>query len=374
MFYGGGIWEYLRSKGGMTNHSRQFDDLPPGGGRGNRFGIIQLSDLQFGENHTFGNPSDIAERLLKDVKKMSREHQFTPVYMVLSGDITETGDPEEFQDAANVIEGLVNELKIPNMNILCIPGNHDVSRRLTQESESGNEQLKFQPYHRFVSEVTNKSYAFEKDTYPRITNDRPRADAQLKIAGPLDFQFEFLLLNSCEKIDRSNKEGYICPRKLSSTLRVGEDEDKLRIAILHHPLHNSFNDDIKPITNASQVGRILASHKYNIVLTGHVHQGYVNVVSFGGQHTIIFASCGSTGINHEKRIDGVQNQYCIHVIDFDRNKLQSIWRAYNPSSNYGLGSWVSDNAFEERNPTIFDLFCINRTAPSRFPRGQNETT
>ena len=77
----------------------------------NRFGIIQLSDLQFGENHRFGNPSTIAEKLLCDIKKMSGEYDFAPRYIVLSGDITERAHSEEFNDAKNVIEEIVRQIE-----------------------------------------------------------------------------------------------------------------------------------------------------------------------------------------------------------------------------------------------------------------------
>jgi len=341
----------------MTKHNKQLSNLSTTSRSGNRFGIIQLSDLQFGQKHVFGNPSTIAKKLLSDIKKMSGEYDFIPLYLVLSGDITEAANSKEFDDAANVIAVISNELNIAKTNILCIPGNHDVNRELSQESQkTGNGQLKFQPYHKFVSEITSNYYTFEREVYPRFSEDQQRIkDDPQKIDDQFKLELEFLLLNSCEKVDHINANGYICPIKLQKTLWVKEKEESLKIAILHHPLHDSFNDEKPPITNHREIIRILASHEYDIVLTGHVHQGYINALLCGGQHQIIFASCGSTGINHEKRMDGIQNQYCIHVIDIDTNIFQSIWRAYNPSSEYGLGGWVSDNSFEKGNPTVHSL-------------------
>lgn len=356
----------------MTNHNNQLNNLFPTVGSGNRFGLIQLSDLQFGEKHRFGKPSTIAEKLLRDIKKMSgeREYNFKPHYIVLSGDITEKAHSEEFNEATNVIEELLNGLNIARTNILCVPGNHDVNWEISKKSQKvGDPLLKLQPYNEFVSEVTNNSYTFEKDNYPRLTNKQLTIYDQLTIDNQDKLNLEFLLLNSCEKIDQSNKEGYVCPIKLQKTLKGKENEEKLKIAILHHPLLDSYNDENPPITNYREIGRILALNKYNIVLTGHVHQGYINAMLCGGQHQIIFASCGSTGINHEKRGDGIQNQYCIHVIDFDANTFQSIWRAYNPSKEYGLGGWVSDNSFEEKKPTEHSLPTIKRIKPIRPEAG-----
>ena len=142
----------------MTNHNKKLNNISSNVGSGNRFGLIQLSDLQFGENHRFGYPSKIAEKLLSDIKKMSGEgeYDFTPLYIVLSGDITEKAHSDEFNDAANVIEEILNGLNIDRTNILCVPGNHDVNWNLSKNShEAGDDQLKFLPYNNFVSEVTN---------------------------------------------------------------------------------------------------------------------------------------------------------------------------------------------------------------------------
>jgi len=329
----------------------------------NRFGIIQLSDLQFGEKHRFGYPSEIAEKLLGDIKKMSGEgkYDFTPLYIVLSGDITEKAHSEEFNDAANVIEKILDGLNIDRTNILSIPGNHDVNWNLSMYSqEAGDDQLKFLPYNKFVSKVTNNSYTFEKDIYPRIIKDTHSSivDEQLKIDDQLDLELEFLLVNSCEKEDPSNHEGYVCPEKLKKTLpsQVSKEYERLKIAILHHRLDTSVKEKRSAIENAGDIESIIACHKYNVVLTGHVHKPLCRDVNNSDGHNIIFAGCGSTGVNQTQREDGVQNQYCIHVIDLDKNEFQSIWRAFNPSlqTEYGLGGWTKDNSFGEE-PRRFAL-------------------
>ena len=68
-----------------------------------RFGLIQLSDLQYGSKHRFGTPSNVHDSLAKDILFLSEKFQFTPIYIILSGDITETGHADEFMDATNSI-------------------------------------------------------------------------------------------------------------------------------------------------------------------------------------------------------------------------------------------------------------------------------
>ncbi|MBA7670440.1 3',5'-cyclic adenosine monophosphate phosphodiesterase CpdA [subsurface metagenome] len=349
----------------MFNHNKQISNPSSAGDVGgnfetdigknkvkNRFGFIQLSDLQFGENHRFGNPSTIAEKLLSDIKKMSGEYDFTPLYIVLSGDITEKAHSEEFNGAANVIEEILNGVNIDRTNILCVPGNHDVNWNLSEYSqEAGDDQLKFLPYNNFASTITNSKDCSVRDCYPRIIDDQ------------LDLGLEFLLLNSCEKEDRSNHNGYVSLEKLKKTLpsQALKGDERLKIAILHHRLDTSITDKRSAIENAPDIEAILACNKYNIVLTGHAHQALCHDVNNSDGHNIIFAGCGSTGADYRQREDGIQNQYCIHVIDLDANEFQSIWRAYNPSlqTEYGLGGWTRDNSFNEE-PRKFALPTIKR--------------
>jgi Icc-related predicted phosphoesterase len=333
----------------MGKHNGQVSNPATGGGSGNRFGLIQLSDLQFGEKHTFGNPSDLAERLVSDIKKMAGEYDFTPLYVVLSGDITGKAHAEEFNDGANVVERILNELNIDRRHILCVPGNHDVNWNLSELSEeAGDGQLKFLPYDNFVSRIRDSKEWFVSDHYPRIIDDQS------------DVALEFLLLNSCEKEDGSNHNGYVSPEKLKRTLgsNVPKAYEALKIAILHHRLDTSVTDRRSAIENARDIGSIVGCHKYNIVLTGHIHQALCHDVNNSEGHNIIFAGCGSTGADHTQREDGVQNQYCIHVIDLDRYEFESIWRAYNRHlpTEHGLGGWTKDNSFEQARkfplPTI----------------------
>jgi predicted phosphodiesterase len=320
----------------------------------NRFGIIQLSDLQFGEKHRFNDSSDFVSKLQDDVREISREYEVRPLYIVLSGDITEKARQSEFQDAVNLLGRFSDNLKIDRTKILSVPGNHDVNLDLADNSQKkDDEQLKFQHYLSFVLNITNSKKGPPKDCYPRIED---RLD--LGLDSSLDL--EFLLLNSCEKIERSHYIGYVCPEKLQKTLQFQED-GRLKIAILHHPLYPSFAKKDLMIENAGDIESILAYHKYNIILTGHLHEGSIHADTNDEGHQVIIANCGSTGVIQEERRDGIQNQYCMHVIDLDTNKFESIWRAYTPSirTKYGLGGWTQDNSVKN-NPTKFDLPSIKR--------------
>ncbi|MHB9070459.1 MAG: metallophosphoesterase family protein [Sedimentisphaerales bacterium] len=347
----------------MAMHNKQLNNpFSIGGGcphfETQRYGIIQLSDLQFGEKHRFENSSDFINKLQYDVRTMSTEYNFKPLYIVLSGDITEKARENEFQKAAEVLGKFADDLGIERIKILPIPGNHDVDQDLADKSKNINDdQLKFQPYNSFVSTITKSTEC----SLPKIINNR--LDIGISSGEKSEYiEIEFLLLNSCEREDSSCHDGYVCQEKLQTALNTQEKKEKLKIAILHHSLYPTYErskgaEKNLGIINTNDIDSILTCNSYNIILTGHLHNADINTHKNKNYHEMIVANCGSTGVNKDGREDGIQNQYCIHIIDLSINQLESIWRAYSPSTQtiYGMGGWIPDSSFGKTNPTKFPL-------------------
>ncbi|MDB6124049.1 MAG: Phosphohydrolase [Pedosphaera sp.] len=302
----------------------------------NRFGIIQLSDVQFGKKHVFGFPSKISGRLAADTRAMAAKYSFMPIALIVSGDVSETGHADEFNDALRELTALCQDLAIDQDLLLTIPGNHDVNWLLSQVSaQVGNNDLKLLNYNNFSKKLSNNNSFSSESTYPIIIDHR--------------YCIKFLLLNSCEKETHDLHLGYVNPEKLVSTLKADKTKDYktdkyLKVCVLHHRLDTSICDKRSAIENATEIESILASHQYCLILTGHVHQTIVHEVKRDNV-AIVYSGCGSTGVNASQRADGVQNQYCIHVIDRSQGKFETYWRAFNPNSRteFGLGGWSKDN-------------------------------
>ena len=310
-----------------------------------RIGIIQLSDLQFGAKHVFGYPSTMARKLSYDVQRMAEKFRFTPVYLVVSGDITETAARDEFDDAHLQMEALRQELYIDDSAVLYVPGNHDICWKLSDVGEEISDSgLKYRNFYLFEHKY-KKAESFEfADYYPCHTDHR--------------FGMVFVLLNSCEKESSKYHQGYVDPDKLIETVRTFDQpdyENYCRVCVLHHRIDLNAPEDSSYLENASEINSILKSNKFNLVLSGHVHQNMVHEVN-QDDHKVIYAGTGSTAVNQSQREDGIQNQYCIHVIDTRAKCFESHWRAYNPNSatKYGKGGWVIDNTYES-NPITFQL-------------------
>jgi hypothetical protein len=166
-----------------------------------RYGIIQLSDLQFGSKHRFGSPSNIFEALAIDINFMSEKYQFMPIYLLLTGDISETAHADEFSDAENSINILARKISVDKFSILSVPGNHDINWKLAEiSSEIGDKNIKYNNYNKFAFNTCNKHSIVNDDVPNRYFDHR--------------LGIEFLILNSCEKEDHENHFGYIDSKKL----------------------------------------------------------------------------------------------------------------------------------------------------------------
>src|SRR5665647_259819 len=310
-----------------------------------RYGIIQLSDLQFGAKHRFGSPSKIYESIANDVNQMAEKYQFLPIYLLLTGDITETAHADEFLDADNVINNLARKISIDKDSVLSVPGNHDINWKLSEiASAVGDASLKYHNYNRFAENTCNKSSKINSEYYNRYFDHR--------------LGIEFLFLNSCEKEDHESHFGYIDSKKLINSIvrNLGNGtEDYTKICICHHRIEQNAKKTSAIIDNSYEIETILIENGYNILFTGHIHENRCHEIKQSDK-TIIYSGSGSAGVDRSQRTDGTQNQYTIHVLDSHNKKLESYWRAYNPSkrSKYGLGAWAEDNSLDN-NPSVFDL-------------------
>jgi len=308
-----------------------------------RIGIVQVSDLQFGAKHVFGQPSSFSRKLCFDILQLSEKHRFTPVYLVVSGDITETGAISEFIEAHNQLEAVRQELMIDSDALLYVPGNHDISWKLfDMGTDIGDITLKYRNFHQF-------EHKFQKDWNFEFSPAFPtHIDYRLGMV--------FVLLNSCEKETSKYHRGFVDPDRLISALTPIESnpfDSYCRVCVLHHRIDNVAGDEKSYLENAPEINAILRERRFNIILSGHMHQSMIRQETINS-HSVIYAGTGSTAVDKSQRYDGTQNQYTIHVIDTRAKSFESYWRAYNPNSitKYGKGGWVADNTHEQ-NPVTF---------------------
>lgn len=303
----------------------------------NRIGIVQLSDLQFGKNHRFGTPSTIARKLALDINALAEKHSFVPLYLVVAGDIAESGHADEFNDAARQLQQLANDIRIDTDAVLFVPGNHDVSWPLAAAGfAAGDPSIKLTTYQSFVLKINRRS-ALRSDHFPCIVDKRTG--------------LSMILVDTCAEENHLTHKGFVDLEKLLKTFQLldeSNDTPHTRICIMHHRLTALGADVHACIENARDVESVIRTKKVDVVLTGHIHESAIYSETRDGT-SIIYTGVGSTGVSQTQRTDGTPNQYCIHVIDRESNRIETLWRSYSPSrtTSLGLGGWVGDNSIPD---------------------------
>lgn len=295
--------------------------------------IHHLSDLHFGQHtamsvddKTDGSPlanmagqKAVRDEYLGFVGKLKAQGT-APHLVVVSGDIGERGESNEYVEAKNFFEELRKlladdlQLDADAPRILLVGGNHDVERKTAQDADRQRRHLLF-------------AESFPLSEYLRPELEKPPDTRKVATVKYGEFDLEFLLLGSAEagqEVEDRIKEGEKL-RKLeeeSDLVAVGEKAmstdqieqaaidyaridpglvhhadlhranqhswtKSVRIAVLHHPVSPLPSTEIARyagLLNAGRVKESLFDNKFGLVLHGHLHSACLLEERWAGQY------------------------------------------------------------------------------------------
>jgi WD40 repeat protein len=313
-----------------TRKEKERDDLAAdraqyGLDKDPRLHILHLSDIRLEEECNAWQYRTQLEADLSEGLGVGRLE-----YLVLSGDITRHGKPEEFDIAFEFVERLVKRFGLDSTRVVVAPGNHDVSWDLSEEAYRFIPKRKLeQPLDPEVSIPAGEAGAllrddalYEKRFDPFNTRFYTRLyggwEYPLDPAGqavlmqiPED-RILFLSLNSCWEIDHHHRtRAGIHREALSRALdRLGAEPagDRLRVAVWHHPVTGleKMNDEFLSL---------LAAHRFQVVLHGHVHDAIRNYHVFDEARGLHIIGAGTSGAPAREPAAGIPLQY--NLLTFD---------------------------------------------------------
>ncbi len=195
--------------------------------------IAQMSDL-----HVTSDGRDVcgvvptnamAERAVAAILQLSPR----PDLVIVSGDLTEHGDPQDYEALAAVLAPLP-------MPVYAVPGNHD--RR--EAMRAAFDRSGFLPSH-----------------------------------GPLDFAIDAgpLRVIGLDSLVEGQSHGALLPETLDHLDRaLASAPDRPSLVMLHHPPFDcgiEHMDRIRLLEGAEDFGRIVSGHRQvQRIVTGHVHR------------------------------------------------------------------------------------------------------
>ena len=296
--------------------------------------LLHLSDLHF-TVHTAAETQ--AQWLLQDLSDAFGD---APIeYLVISGDITDRGNPDGFERGREFVECVSEALSLSAERCIFVPGNHDVedreeafdfyiseSRALTANIARDRWHVQgttiFVPSSKYALRLESFSDAF----FHKILQVPYPRDVERQGLAYLFPQtgVQFLTLNSCWEIDNFNrKRASVHPSAVAHAIKTADqqvnmaiDEGRLeygrpilRIGVWHHAIqHPEMIRDPTFLQNLQKAG-------VRLVLHGDVHEMNRDQFRYWDPRKIHVAGSGSFGSPAAGRPESTPRLYNLFAID-----------------------------------------------------------
>jgi len=271
-----------------------------------------------------------------------RNNNIRADFLIVPGDITNRATPDEFQLASRRLVELASGLEVPEDRILFVPGNHDVDWSVLKSDPPDKSGFRFaQRYQPLSQPNCIFSTILQKSSYGTVT-DKPYFCLwdlpEMLVVGH----------NSAlhDKPDSTVHHGLI-PQE--SLLKLDEvlsrhpiEETRARLMIVHHhPLQYSDpipnEPDFSAMTNAEALLKLLAKHKFDLLIHGHKHKPNFNIHLIDSYFAIPILGAGSFSYQLDSRWNGLVNNQFHHVEIHDRDPSDARLRGCLHSYTYLCG-------------------------------------
>ncbi|MBF0347130.1 MAG: metallophosphoesterase [Magnetococcales bacterium] len=328
--------------------------------------ILHLSDLHFGEHCRFAEmmgPAELGERTAASVQEVLPKNQRLDL-VIVTGDLTEEARTCEYEQAFSFLDALAGGAGINRDQFVLLPGNHDVSRKISQSIQLDLEDQRIFPEDIFRQRVeTEKFKNFEAFLALFMVNQNhiQRLERGGSIWNFPRLRLSVAALNSCEQITHRPNEtrGQLSAQQVEQVLKHwGEDSERLKILALHHnpsgvpqqsiegwnTYINEKNtlskeqiacilDDARGFQDKERVQSLVCQCHPQLLLYGHQHAGSENepwLWNKDGQTFLLGA--GSLGVVGNNLPKDFPNACQLIIITVD-GKMKVIPLEYDPRAS-----------------------------------------
>ena len=267
--------------------------------------VIQISDLHIDGSFNQSNYHDMLNKMLECIENNMADEE--RIYIVCCGDIVNKGNADEyFGKAKELFDYMVDNIKSKEIELLFVPGNHDLCANSFDKFQSFIKQ-----YNSKINFVSENVILYEGS------------------------EINYVLVNSC--YHKNYQYGSI---DIEALKKIIIKTCKPSLLVMHHTLLSRYSDDRSAISNAYKFLAALENSNVIGVLHGHTH-GYSNI--------LIGESCRIIGVGSLfAYIPNCNNQF--NIIDIELGKIERIT---NYRYNFDLEEFTKAILFEDLKRNLF---------------------
>lgn len=343
--------------------------------------ILHISDIHRAPNAPttndalFGALQDDLESYPIDNEKLSPDEPQLgkPDIIVVSGDLTQTGATDEYNQALLFLERLLPWVEGRRERVVVVPGNHDISWKLASQSykkakkkDYDKQEVSGVSARPLIKRATDNSYwerslaaynnrfkpfqdFFEKFYQGRYTYAL-ESSRMFTVYDLPDLKTVIVGYNSCDEIDAYqpfggkpqslDRRGVISPDAIYNAASLSSfhkgEQDLLRIAVFHHNIRsvNWGEDFLDP-----KYLDILKKEGFDLCLHGHVHKPEHDLYNNAVQtRNLPVVGAGSLAVPYRDRPPATPMSYNLIVTD---RVSKGIWVHTRRSDEMEL-AWKAD--------------------------------
>lgn len=347
--------------------------------------ILHLSDLHFGkENELDQKASDDRTNILNDLidKLVDLSTDWKPNIVVISGDIGNQAEIDDYKKASEWINRLISELNVPKENVIVAPGNHDRNLKSAKAlltpatSDIADDCLSLENVEPFIKPFDNfqnfcKEFGLQKLSFPESDN---------YLFGKRTIEnLDFIVLNSAWFYKpKENEKGLWLGLPHLIHLRAQNmlikqrsfNEANLTIGIFHHPpreylaeCENHALEDRVPTVD-------LFSKHAHVFLCGHIHAKPLANDKYAQRTLQIIAGATYTKSNYPNSFNLLKIKFAERILIqkvfcYDPSKYE--WEDKETFLPTPLKSIDALTSVEKKNEFDFKLAEIENRIKEYFP-------
>ncbi len=264
-----------------------------------------LGYLSWRQKRRAEHRGEVLEALLQDLQQVQPQH------IVVTGDLTQVGLPDEFRQARRWLDRLGSPA-----NVTVVPGNHDAYVRAAWEKTGAlwESYMDSDTVYRSLSGVGS-------DMFPtlRVRDGVALIGLCSAVATP-----PFMATG---RLGRQQRE------RFARLLHQTGEQGLFRLVLLHHPPRVEDEKWRKRLTDGRALCSILETEGAELVLHGHGHYSAESAVPYAGGGIPVFGIPSASAIGHRP---GRRAQYYLYRV----RRCAENWSVQIKVRGYQVGSGV----------------------------------